>query len=154
LCQSVLGPILLYSNCDHAPTRAACLETLEIIATIAGHSDLADYLAKYKLTKGFEQLMEKAVGGEVVMSMLESCMGQCLGYFRSSNPSLRKNAVILLSIVVCQDTNMDAGEEMFSSVLGGTLDLLKDPDLEVRKTAALYLGDLVTLQAKQAERSS
>jgi len=151
LCQTVIGPILLYSNCDHSATRSACLEALETIANLSGQPELADYLTKYKVNKGFEQLMEKAVMGEALLSMLESCLGQCLGYFRSSNPCLRRNAVILACKVVCRDVNMDAGEEMFSSVLGGTLDLLKDPDLEVRKTAALYLGDLITLQAKQAD---
>ena len=33
--------------------------------------------------------------------------------------------MILACKVVCKDVNMDVGEEMFSSVLGGTLDLLK-----------------------------
>eukprot|EP00088_Acartia_fossae_P063821 TRINITY_DN7819_c0_g1_i11.p1 TRINITY_DN7819_c0_g1~~TRINITY_DN7819_c0_g1_i11.p1 ORF type:complete len:590 (+),score=146.30 TRINITY_DN7819_c0_g1_i11:146-1771(+) len=160
LCQTVIGPILLYSNCAHNPTSNACLETLETIANLAGHPILADYLAKYKISKGFEQLMEKAVvlqeeggGGDYVantfLNMLETSVGQCLGYFRSTNPSLRKNAVIFLSKVVCQEKELQVGdEELFSSVLGGTIDLLKDPDIEVRKTAALYIGDLVTLQAK------
>ena len=109
----------------HHDTSNACLQTLQIIANIAGHTELADYLVKNKISKGFEHMMDKAVSDEKMVNMLDSCTGQCLGYFRSSNPSLRKNAVILLSKVICKDVEMEAGEEMYSSILGGTLDLLK-----------------------------
>ena len=47
----ISGPILLYSNCGHNPTSNACLETLETIANLAGQPVLADYLAKYKISK-------------------------------------------------------------------------------------------------------
>ena len=121
----MIGPIFLYCDSVHHDTSNACLQTLQIIANIAGHTELADYLVKNKISKGFEHMMDKAVSDEKMVNMLDSCTGQCLGYFRSSNPSLRKNAVILLSKVICKDVEMEAGEEMYSSILGGTLDLLK-----------------------------
>ena len=79
----------MYSNSDHTSTRTSCLETLEIIGNLSGNPELADHINRFMMNKGFEQLMEKAVGGEVLMGMLESSVGQCLGYFRSSNPNLR-----------------------------------------------------------------
>jgi len=153
-CQSVLGPVLLYSTSQHQATSEACLKTLEQIVLAAEEGTLAEEIAKFNITKGFESLMDKIVDStsSVIDAMLHSLVGQCLGYYRSSNPCLRRNAVILLSKVLCKasvkgDTGKGSEEELFAGVLGGTLDLLKDPDISVRKTAALYVGELITIQA-------
>ncbi|XP_023324699.1 maestro heat-like repeat-containing protein family member 1 [Eurytemora carolleeae] len=156
-CQSILGPVLLYSTSSHKETSKACLATLEVILEAAKEPDLAYQINSFNIIKGFDQLMDKIIGcsSTEINSMLESLIGQCLGYFRSSNPNLRRNAVILLSKVLCKPGLIPGDkdgfdEELITGVLGGTLDLLKDPDIEVRKTAALYIGDLVTLQANQS----
>jgi len=163
-CQTVLGPVLLYSTSSHEETSKACMKTLESIVTAAQEPDLAEFIKKYNIQKGLEALVDKVIKSSNVVlgEMMHSLIGQCLGYFRSSSPVLRKNAVILLSKILCSvsgkvyDVNgeeeEEAGgkgtdEELINGVLGGTLDLLKDPDIEVRKTAALYIGDLVTTQS-------
>jgi len=151
-CQSLLGPILLHSTCAHEATSTACLKTLETILTAAQEKELAEDISKYSIVKGFEPLMEKisSCSSKEIDGMLQSLVGQCLGYFRCSSPKLRRNAVILLSKVLCKKQGkeeVEEDDELLAGVLGGVLDLLKDPDMEVRKTAALYIGDLVTIRA-------
>ena len=148
--QSILVPVLLHSTSPHQPTSQACLTTLTSLARVTRFTPLIKSLSLYTSSEGFPSLISRLVSCkcEALIEMYPTAVANAISYFKSANPMLRCNVVSLLSEVLCytQDTEHDqVHEELVSGVVQGMMELLRDPDREVRKAAATNLGRVVVL---------
>ena len=80
--------------------------------------------------------------------MFPTAVAASLSYFRSSNPLLRRNVVILLveilSYTQTTDTDM-VTPDIISTIIQEMVNLIRDPDKEVRRVAAEQLGKILLL---------
>ena len=83
-----------------------------------------------------------------LIEMYSTAVTASLSYFRSQNPLLRRNVVILLAEILNYtqktDTEMVA-EEIISDIVTGMVGLLKDQDKIVRTVAAEQLGRVLLI---------
>ena len=71
-----------------------------------------------------------------------------LAYLHSQNPRLRANMVIMLTELLSYTQTNDKetiGEETVGDIVNGMVNLLKDRDRDVRRTAAENLGRVLLL---------
>lgn len=151
---SILVPLLLHSSSSHKDTANACLSTLAALAGVTRHQPLVNVVASYSLEQSFSTFVENIVNCkcESLIEMYATFVANGLSYFRSANPMLRKNAVLLLRHLLCYDGTGDetgvVDDDLVTSVTGGIVDLLKDQDHQVRKVAAGNLGQIVAKYSK------
>lgn len=78
--------------------------------------------------------------------MFATFVANGISYFRSGNPMLRKNAILLLRHLVCYSGTGECGvvdSSLLCAVTSGLVELLQDKELEVRAAAAANLGQIV-----------
>ena len=78
-----------------------------------------------------------------LIEMYPTAITASLSYFRSQNPLLRRNVIILLAEILTYIQSSDSeslGEETLAEVVAGMTSLLRDQDRDVRRTAAEHLG--------------
>ena len=83
--------------------------------------------------------------------MFPTAVTASLSYFRSHNPRLRANVVVLLTEVLSYTQTTDQemlGEDTVGEVVSGLLTLLQDRDKDVSRTAAENLGRVLLLTTK------
>eukprot|EP00092_Neocalanus_flemingeri_P030660 GFUD01033291.1.p1 GENE.GFUD01033291.1~~GFUD01033291.1.p1 ORF type:complete len:734 (-),score=118.58 GFUD01033291.1:148-2226(-) len=143
--QSILVPVLLHSTSQHEPTKQSCLEALNALAKVIDNQHLLAYLRSVSSQINFEKLIENIIQArsEVLIEMYATMAGNGISYYKSQNPMLRKNITILLSQILCftqdsEDHKID--EALVNSVISCMVELLSDPDSDVRKTSAKDLG--------------
>jgi len=152
-CHSILVPLLLHSTSPHQDTKNACHTTLSAMARVTQHQPLIEVLANQAKTKDFSSLVDQLVNSncESLVEMYETFVANSISYFRSQNPMLRKNSIILLRHLLCYSVAGEVWhveEDLVTAVTGGIVDLLKDSDSEVRTVAAANLGQIVAKYTK------
>jgi len=148
--QSILVPILLHSNSSHIPTKKACLTTLKSLALVIEFQPLIDTLATHDYDDDFSLLVSKIVRCRcgALIEMYHTAVANSLSYFKSKNPLLRSNVVFLLSEILgyTQDNEQEkVQEELVTAAVQGIIDLLSDSESNVRKSAAMCLGQVAVL---------
>ena len=86
--------------------------------------------------------------------MYPSCVAAGLSYFRSTNPLLRGNVVVLLGSVMESTRGREMGEELVQATTQGILGLLGDHDREVRQLVVSRLVQLLVLQVRRVAAST
>jgi len=145
---SILVPLLLHSSSTHQDTSRACLSTLAALAGVTRHEPLIENVAKYNAEQPFSDLVESIVECQCpsLTEMFATFVANGISYFRSGNPMLRKNAVLLLKHLVCYNGTGDCGvvdSSLLCAVTSGLVELLQDKELDVRAAAASNLGQIV-----------
>jgi len=143
--QSILVPILMHSTSEHLATKIACLETLLAIAKVTQFQPLISNIEGYQESEGFSKLISLIVASKCgsIIEMYPTAVANAISYFKSNNPMLRSNVVAFMAEVLCysqKTENERVQDELFTSVIQGMVDLLKDSDVEVRRIAAENLG--------------
>ena len=151
--QSILVPVLLHVTSDHQPTRQACLEALKAVAEVIDNQHLTAYLTSISSHVVFEKLVENIIQAksDILIDMYATMVGNGISYYKSQNPMMRKNITSLLSQILCftQDSdNYRVDEALVNSVITCMVELLTDPDLDVRKTSAGDLGKVMVCTSK------
>ena len=83
-----------------------------------------------------------------MIEMYPTAITASLSYFRSQNPLLRRNVIILLAEILIYTHNSDSEslvEETLAEVVTGMVSLLRDQDRDVRRTAAEHLGRVMLI---------
>ena len=83
-----------------------------------------------------------------MIEMYPMAITASLSYFRSQNPLLRRNVIILLAEILIYTQNSDSEslvEETLAEVVAGMVSLLRDQDRDVRRTAAEHLGRVMLI---------
>ena len=83
-----------------------------------------------------------------MIEMYPTAITASLSYFRSQNPLLRRNVIILLTEILIYTLNSDSEslvEETLAEVVAGMVSLLRDQDRDVRRTAAEHLGRVMLI---------
>ena len=83
-----------------------------------------------------------------LIEMYSTAITASLSYFRSQNPLLRRNVIILLTEILIYTQNSDSEslvEETLAEVVAGMVSLLRDQDRDVRRTAAEHLGRVMLI---------
>ena len=83
-----------------------------------------------------------------LIEMYPTAITASLSYFRSQNPLLRRNVIILLAEILIYTQNSDSEslvEETLAEVVAGMVSLLRDQDRDVRRTAAEHLGRVMLI---------
>jgi len=147
---TVLLPVLLHSNSAHEDTRNACRDTLLTIAKATQFKPLIDYLSSASLSDDYHTFIAKIVECRCgpLIEMYSCTISASLSYFRSQNPHLRRNVIILLTEVMSYTQSVDTEmitEETLSDILNGMVGMVRDQDKEVRRTAAEQLGRVTLL---------
>ena len=78
-----------------------------------------------------------------LIEMYPTAITASLSYFRSQNPLLRRNVIILLAEILLYTQTSDSeslAEETLTEVVTGMVSLLGDQDRDVRRAAAEHLG--------------
>jgi len=145
---SILVPLLLHSSSTHQDTSRACLSTLAALAGVTRHEPFIQNVAKYNAEQPFSDLVESIVECQCpsLTEMFATFVANGISYFRSGNPMLRKNAVLLLKHLVCYNGTGDSGvvdSSLLCAVTSGLVELLQDKELDVRAAAASNLGQIV-----------
>ena len=84
-----------------------------------------------------------------MIEMYPTAITASLSYFRSQNPLLRRNVIILLAEILTYTQNSDSeslAEETLTEVVAGMVSLLRDQDRDVRRTAAEHLGRVMLIR--------
>ena len=83
-----------------------------------------------------------------MIEMYPTAITASLSYFRSQNPLLRRNVIVLLAEILIYTQNSDSEslvEETLAEVVAGMVSLLRDQDRDVRRTAAEHLGRVMLI---------
>ena len=83
-----------------------------------------------------------------LIEMYPTAITASLSYFRSQNPLLRRNVIILLAEILTYTQASDSeslAEETLAEVVAGMVNLLRDQDRDVRRTAAEHLGRVMLI---------
>ena len=81
-----------------------------------------------------------------LIEMYPTAITASLSYFRSQNPLLRRNVIILLTEILIYTQNSESlVEETLAEVVAGMVSLLRDQDRDVRRTAAEHLGRVMLI---------
>ena len=83
-----------------------------------------------------------------MIEMYPTAITASLSYFRSQNPLLRRNVIILLAEILTYTQASDSeslAEETLAEVVAGMVNLLRDQDRDVRRTAAEHLGRVMLI---------
>ena len=144
--QGWLLPVLLHSSSPHPATAAACLSTLRALATVTQFPPLKDALSKYSTEQGFPALVQLVVAAKcgALVEIYPACIAAGISYYRSTNPLLRANVVLLVGALLESTKGKDMDEELVQSALQGMVGLFGDQDREVRRVAAATVGRVVT----------
>ena len=144
--QGWLLPVLLHSSSPHPATAAACLATLRALAAVAQFPPLQEALAGHAADLGFPALVEVVVGARcgALVEMFPSTVAAGVSYYRSTNPLLRANVVLLVGALLEATGGREVGEEVVQAATQGMVELLGDQDREVRRVAAATVGRAVT----------
>ena len=114
---------------------------------------LTTYLTSISSNIVFEKLVENLINArsDILIDMYATMVGNGISYYKSQNPMMRKNITSLLSQILCftQDSdNYRVDEALVNSVITCMVELLTDPDSDVRKTSARDLGMVMVCTSK------
>jgi len=143
--QSWLLPVLLHSSSPHPATSEACLATLRALASVAQFPPLKEALSRYSTDQGFPALVQLVVAAKcgILMEMFPACIAAGISYYRSTNPLLRANVILLVTALLESTKAKEMDDELVQSALQGIVGLLGDQDREVRRVAAASIGRVV-----------
>ena len=79
-----------------------------------------------------------------LVEIYPACIAAGISYYRSTNPLLRANVVLLVGALLESTKGKDMDEELVQSALQGMVGLFGDQDREVRRVAAATVGRVVT----------
>ena len=144
--QGWLLPVLLHSSSPHPATAAACLSTMRALATVTQFPPLKEALLRYSTEQGFPALVQLVVAAKcgALVEIYPACVAAGISYYRSTNPLLRANVVLLVGALLESTKGKDMDEELVQSALQGMVGLLGDQDREVRRVAAATVGRVAT----------
>ena len=77
------------------------------------------------------------------MEMFPACIAAGISYYRSTNPLLRANVILLVTALLESTKAKEMDDELVQSALQGIVGLLGDQDREVRRVAAASVGRVV-----------
>ena len=77
------------------------------------------------------------------MEMFPACIAAGISYYRSTNPLLRANVILLVTALLESTKAKEMDDELMQSALQGIVGLLGDQDREVRRVAAASIGRVV-----------
>jgi len=143
--QGWLLPVLLHSSSPHPATSEACLATLRALASVAQFPPLKEALSRYSSDQGFPALVQLVVAAKcgILMEMFPACIAAGISYYRSTNPLLRANVILLVTALLESTKAKEMDDELVQSALQGIVGLLGDQDREVRRVAAASVGRVV-----------
>ena len=77
------------------------------------------------------------------MEMFPACIAAGISYYRSTNPLLRANVILLVTALLESTKAKEMDDELVQSALQGIVGLLGDQDREVRRVATASVGRVV-----------